>query len=108
MWRRLFTKKKKVIHVTQPEAGTGASAYYRLVVGSTTWGFIKQWANDELSKARLGNDSLGLDEVATSALRGRIDVLKDLLDLPEEDEKRGLLTRPETGIDGFGGSEYGE
>ena len=108
MWRRLFTKKKKVIHVTQPEADTGASAYYKLVVGSTTWGFVNQWANNELTKARVNNDSLGLDEVATASLRGRIDAFKDILALPGEDEKKGLLTRPGTNEGFLGGSEYGE
>ena len=99
-------KQKKVIHVTQPEPAP--SVYYKLVVGSTTWGFVNQWANNELSKARLNNDSLGLDEVATAALRGRIDAFKDLLSLPNEDEKKGLLARPEPRDNNFGGSEYGE
>jgi len=104
-----FKKQKKVIHVTQPEQPLPPpSVYYKLVVGSTTWGFVNQWANNELSKARLNNDSLGLDAVATSALRGRIDALKDLLALPEEDEKKGLLARPGMGVFEFSGSEYGE
>ena len=99
-------KQKKVIHVTQPEPAP--DAYYKLVVGSATWGFINQWAKVELVKARLNNDSLGLDEVATATLRGRIDAFKDLLALPEEGEKKGLLARPGMDVINFGGSEYGE
>jgi len=101
-------KQKKVVHTTQPQSEPPPDVYYKLVVGSTTWGFINQWAKRELAKARLDNDSLGLDEVATAALRGRIDALKDILSLPNEDEKKGLLVRPEPWDNNFGGSEYGE
>jgi len=106
--KQLFTKKKKVVHAAQAELPPAPDPYYKLVVGSTTWGFINQWAKRELAKARLNNDSLGLDEVATAALRGRIDAFKDLLTLPKEGEKKGLLT-VSASLDTYSGwSEYGE
>ena len=49
---------------------------------SDTWLLIQSWATDQLQQARERNDSLSFDEIRTAALRGRIKLLKELLDLP--------------------------
>mgnify|MGYP001604604489 CR=1 FL=1 len=54
----------------------------RLEVHSLTWAFVVKWANDEIGKARENNDSMRHDTLQTSALRGRIKTLKELIDLP--------------------------
>ena len=49
---------------------------------SDTWVFVSNWAQAELQSARERNDSMKHDAVQTAALRGRIDMLKGLLELP--------------------------
>ena len=74
-----------------------AGEYYKLVPSSTTWGYIRNWAEKKLIQLRKENDSQGLDDVATAILRGRIAELKAVLALPD---KKGLLsddTIPSTG-----------
>lgn len=50
---------------------------------STTWKFIQDWARGNLEKLREQNDSIGLEEAQTNSIRGKIDLLKDLLRLTE-------------------------
>ena len=49
---------------------------------SSTWQFMKAWTNSELQKARETNDYMKNDETRTAALRGRIKLLKEILELP--------------------------
>jgi len=51
---------------------------------SPTWHTLKKWAEAELVKAREKNDSLKIDHDKTTALRGRIKVLKEILAMPEK------------------------
>lgn len=55
---------------------------------SDTWIFVSNWAKAELDRAREQNDSQKRDAVQTAALRGRIAVLKDLLELPRPKDRR--------------------
>jgi len=54
---------------------------------SETWVFVSQWAGEELVKARKSNDSSKKDDVATALLRGKIAMLKELIDLPKPKER---------------------
>lgn len=55
---------------------------------SDTWIFVSNWAAIELDQARERNDSHKRDAVQTAALRGRIELLKELLELPRPKERR--------------------
>jgi hypothetical protein len=57
---------------------------------SNTWIFITNWAEAELVKAREANDSARRDEIDTATLRGRIKLLKEILELhkPKPERKR--------------------
>lgn len=59
-----------------------------LEVHSPTWKWVRKWAEDALNEARINNDHEFLDQNKTALIRGRIAVLKQLIDLPEE---KGLL-----------------
>lgn len=48
---------------------------------SETWRAVEEYANERLIKLRLQNDSMGLDQIATANLRGKISVIKELLAL---------------------------
>lgn len=48
-----------------------------------TWAHVKTWAEGEVEKLRVRNDSMDLDHDQTVALRGEIRALKRLLDLPK-------------------------
>lgn len=48
------------------------------------WHRVREWAEQELSKARVKNDALGLTIEETSALRGEIRALKRLIGLPQQ------------------------
>ena len=56
---------------------------------STTWRFVKTWADGSLKNARERNDNLNKDATQTAVLRGEIKILKELVALTEP--KRGLL-----------------
>ena len=58
----------------------------RLELHSPTWIFIKSWVDNELMEARETNDYLRNSENKTAALRGRIKLLKEILDLPEREK----------------------
>ena len=55
---------------------------------SSTWLFIKAWAETELIKAREQNDYQKTTELKTAALRGRIKLLKELIKLPEPTKRK--------------------
>jgi hypothetical protein len=48
-----------------------------------TWADVRQWAQTEIEKLRVRNDSTELDYEQTLAVRGEIRALKRLLDLPK-------------------------
>ena len=50
------------------------------------WGYVDRWAKERLSQAREKNDGF-LDEVQTQRLRGRIEMLKELIALPAVKER---------------------
>lgn len=56
---------------------------------SPTWAYVRNWATEALQKAREKNDSINNDLTKTSAIRGEIKILKELLNLPNP--KKGLL-----------------
>lgn len=49
--------------------------------GSETWLFVEQWAESEISKARVSNELLRTGPDQTIMLRSKIKVLKDILNL---------------------------
>ena len=51
---------------------------------SETWIFVSNWAESELKRLRESNDAITLDAAQTSALRGRIKCLKELIALPDK------------------------
>lgn len=59
-----------------------------LDVRSGTWAFIRNRLNAELVKAREANDSIRRNEVQTAEIRGRIGMIKELLELPTIDGKK--------------------
>ena len=62
----------------------------RIEVYSPTWKFIAQWAAAQLAAERERNDSYRLTEQQTALLRGRIDLLKDLIALPQAGRDQSL------------------
>ncbi len=56
---------------------------------SPTWVYVRTWATEALQKAREKNDSINNDLTKTSAIRGEIKILKELINLPNP--KKGLL-----------------
>jgi len=78
----IFKKKKEAsIEVKTHESYMGDGV---LDAYSGTWMFIKKWATDELDRARIFNDKKSLDIIQTSLIRGKIRLLKDLLELPKK------------------------
>lgn len=49
---------------------------------SRTWLVVKSHLQERLARCREKNDSAGLTEAETAALRGEIAAIKNLLDLP--------------------------
>ena len=58
----------------------------KLNVNSMTWAFIHSWATKELKKAREDNDRPSRDQLQTEAIRGRIKLLKEIINLPAEEK----------------------
>jgi len=78
----LFKKKKESpieVKLREDYARDGVLDIY-----SDTWIFIKNWATNELNRAREFNDKKGLDIIQTTMIRGRIRLLKDILELPKK------------------------
>jgi len=48
------------------------------------WYRVREWAEQEIAKARVKNDALGLSVEETAALRGEIRALKRLIGLPAQ------------------------
>ncbi len=67
---------------------------------SKTWFFIEDYLKMCLNKAREENDSMNKDALQTAAIRGRIKMIKELLDLPND------KPRDRTVKDVCGTSEY--
>lgn len=55
-----------------------------LDTASSTWAFVKKWAEDEINTLRRKNDSIKNSPDVTAMLRGRIFECKKLLDIPKE------------------------
>ena len=58
----------------------------KIDIYSPTWKAVSAWATKELSTAREFNDKKSLDIIKTSAVRGRISMLKSLLNLPSTEK----------------------
>lgn len=56
-----------------------------------TWAHVQKWANDELSRLRVRNDSVELTHDETASLRGEIRALKRLIALPEEAARQAQM-----------------
>jgi len=80
-----LTKKKKPIEVGEYKP------VGELNQNSPTWIFVKDWAEKELEKLRIKNDSITLSETQTAVVRGQIKRLKAVIDLPNEET--GILRR---------------
>jgi len=51
---------------------------------SDTWKSLQLWLTYQLQVARERNDSPAFDEIRTAGLRGRIKLLKEILELPDK------------------------
>lgn len=71
--------KEKPFEVKLPDTGLNEENFNPY---SSTWLFLKTWITSELAKTRELNDYKKNDEIATAMLRGRIKLLKELLELP--------------------------
>lgn len=58
-------------------------ASHKINIHSDTWKAVAAWAEKELMVGREQNDKIKLDMVKTSVIRGKIKVLKEILQLPE-------------------------
>ena len=79
MWPFNKTIKPKPLEVTLP----GYPDEGELDTYSSTWKFIRLWLETELQKSRENNDFAKLTEQKTASLRGRIKLLKEIIDLPK-------------------------
>jgi hypothetical protein len=50
---------------------------------SETWGYVRKWCEKQLSEARERNDNPTLTEIRTALIRGRIETLLEILELPK-------------------------
>ena len=94
----LFNNSKKTVENSNKEfyeLSISSVDTYRLDSYSSTWMFIENWAKKELAETRRKNDATTLDIVQTAHLRGRIKLLKELLELslpPKRDRVRSTNT----------------
>jgi len=58
---------------------------------SQAWMFVEAWATERLQRAREKNDNTNRDLNQTSVLRGEIKILKELINLPNPKNMKGLL-----------------
>ena len=72
----------EVITVGQTKDGARQG---RIEVHSLTWAYVRSWANEQIQDTREKNDVLKLSEKQTAALRGRIRLLKELIELPNRE-----------------------
>jgi hypothetical protein len=83
--KRFFsTKKPEPYHVTVQEHEI------RIDTKSATWKYIDRWAQESIEKLRLKNDAPTNTETQTAIIRGKIKMIKEVLDLPKE--KKGILS----------------
>lgn len=61
------------------------------LAGELTWDKLRKHLDSEISRLRELNDDVALDATKTAALRGRIQALKDLRDLPTTEAHRQAI-----------------
>lgn len=61
------------------------------LAGELTWTKLLRHLDSEISRLRELNDDVALDATKTAALRGRIQALKDLRDLPATEAHRQAI-----------------
>jgi len=90
--------KKKIIEAKLPEPRSDPYELLTYPTGvgvldphSSTWLFVRSWAQERLDKTRVKNDSANADIIQTSVMRGEIKVLKELINLPNPKPGKGLL-----------------
>jgi hypothetical protein len=88
-WKDIFGRDEEELIIPEPPREIFISGPGFLDPTSQTWMFIRNWAGEALQRAREKNDNVNCDLSKTSALRGEIKILKELIHLPEP--KRGLL-----------------
>ena len=62
-------------------------------VMSPTWRSVRKTVTEELNKARLQNDKLTNDADKTAAIRGRIKLLKEILEWPSKQAEKPQRTK---------------
>lgn len=82
MFGRVFKKKSSTISTREVLERLNAPPDFDEQSG--TWAFMKQHLEKRLADCRNDNDSPSYDIEQTQILRGRIQEIKDLLDLPGE------------------------
>lgn len=69
----------------------GGTMKGELEVFSPTWIYVCDHINGEIQRLREKNDSVSADPIKTAVTRGEIKALKGLIDLPNEQKRRGLM-----------------
>jgi hypothetical protein len=85
-------RENRVVHVADAPK---TSREGRIEPYSETWTFLSHWLEADLAKSRESNDSSKRDALQTAELRGRIKLLKELIDMPVKKE------RPRIPVDGY-------
>ena len=81
-----FLKKK----IQPPYHVTIQDQEIQIDTKSATWKYIDRWAHESIEKLRLKNDAPTNTETQTAIIRGKIKMIKELMDLPKE--KKGILS----------------
>jgi hypothetical protein len=66
--------------------------------GSETWKAVIVWGEENLQTFREQNDNQSLSAIKTAVLRGKIEILKDLMDLPKPKPEIIAVSELETDI----------
>jgi hypothetical protein len=66
--------------------------------GSETWKAVSVWGEENLQTFREQNDNQSLSAIKTAVLRGKIEILKDLMDLPKPKPEIVAISELETDI----------
>lgn len=93
--------KKKVKTLPHEAVLRAQSEKAELNIYSSTWQFVEQWQQEKLSAERQKNDAKRHDAIETAYIRGRISLLKELAELPEE-TSRNRLVETEPPYAGYG------
>lgn len=86
-----FKKPKGGVKPIRAELPTTTINRGTLEPHSPTWVYIEDWANIRLAEVRQANDSQLLDATKTAILRGKIKTLKEILALPDDTARGGIL-----------------